>query len=212
MLRQPTLETARLLLRPFRSADADRVQELAGDQAVADTMLKISHPYEDGTAEKWIANHRDWFEHRQQAVFAVTLKDSCATASSEAVPAQSRAAALLVDKQWHTLASTLIGALGLRFELEDQRAELGYWIGKPYWNQGYCTEAARAALQFGFEQLGLNRIFAHHFLRNPASGRVMQKLGMVYEGRLRQHVKKWDVFEDLEVYGIVKENWQRGLA
>jgi [ribosomal protein S5]-alanine N-acetyltransferase len=180
MLRQPTLETARLLLRPFRLADADRVQELAGDRAIADTMLKISHPYEDGTAERWISNHRDWFEHHQQAVFAVTVKSD----------------------------GLLIGALGLRFELDDQRAELGYWIGKPYWNQGYCTEAARAALQFGFEQFGLNRIFANHFLRNPASGRVMQKLGMVYEGRLRQHVKKWDAFEDLEVYGIVRENWQ----
>ena len=179
MLRQPTLETARLLLRPFRSADADRVQQLAGDRAVADTMLKIPHPYEDGMAEQWIANHRDWFEHRQQAVFAVTLKQG----------------------------GTLIGALGLRLELDDQRAELGYWIGKPYWNQGYCTEAARAALQFGFEQLELNRIFAHHFVRNPASGRVMQKIGMVYEGRLRQHVKKWGAFEDLEFYGIVKSQW-----
>lgn len=181
MLRQPTLETARLLLRPFQLADADRVQFLAGDRDVADTLLKVPYPYEDGMAEKWIADQRDWFERRQQAVFAVTLKSDGA----------------------------LIGALGLRLEMNDQRAELGYWIGKPYWNHGFCTEAARAAIQFGFEQLDLNRIFAHHFVRNPASGRVMQKLGMVYEGRLRQHVKKWDAFEDLEVYGILKEACQQ---
>jgi [ribosomal protein S5]-alanine N-acetyltransferase len=180
MPRQPTLETARLLLRPFRLADADRVQRLAGDREVADTLLKVPYPYEDGMAEKWIADQQDWFERRQQAVFAVTLKSD----------------------------DTLIGAIGLRLEMNDQRAELGYWIGKPYWNHGYCTEAARAAIQFGFEQLNLNRIFAHHFVRNPASGRVMQKLGMVYEGRLRQHVKKWDAFEDLEVYGILKSGWQ----
>ena len=92
------------------------------------------------------------------------------------------------------------------------RAELGYWIGKPYWGQGYCTEAARATLDFGFEQLGLNRIFAHHFARNPASGRVMQKIGMTREGRLRQHVKKWDAFEDLELYGILKDHWAARTA
>ena len=182
MLRQPILETVRLLLRPFRLADADQVQRLAGDRPVADTTLNVPHPYEDGLAEKWISNHRDWFERRQQAVFAVTLKKS---------------------------AGTLIGTVGLRIEIGDQRAELGYWIGRHYWNQGYCTEAARAVLQFGFEQLGLNRIFAHHFLRNSASGRVMQKLGMTHEGRLRQHVKKWDAFEDLELYGILKETFQK---
>ncbi len=192
MHRQPILETARLLLRPFRLADADEVRRLAGDRAVADTTLKIPHPYEDGMAEKWISNHRDWFERRQQAIFAVTLRQPYAVASSEALP-----------------AGTLLGAMGLQLALPDLRAELGYWIGKPYWNHGYCTEAARAVLQFGFEQLDLNRIFAHHFVRNPASGRVMQKLGMTHEGCLRQHVKKWDAFEDLELYGILKSGWQR---
>lgn len=178
MLRQPNIETTRLLLRPFRSADADAVQRLAGDRAVADTTLKIPHPYEDGLAEKWIANHREWFERREQAVFAVALRDQ---------------------------QGALIGAIGLRIDRQDDRAELGYWIGKLYWGQGYCTEAARAVLAFGFEQLGLNRICAHHFVRNPASGRVLRKIGMTYEGRLRQHIKKWDAFEDLELYGLVKD-------
>ena len=77
------------MLRPFRTADAEAVQRLAGDRAVADTTLNIPHPYEDGMAEKWISNHRDWFERGEQAVFAVTLKQPCATASSEAVPASS---------------------------------------------------------------------------------------------------------------------------
>jgi RimJ/RimL family protein N-acetyltransferase len=176
MLRQPNLETERLVLRPFRTADADDVQRLAGDRAVADTTLNIPHPYENGMAEKWISNHRDWFESGEQAVYAVTLRSG----------------------------ATLIGAIGLRIHPEDQRAELGYWIGKAYWGQGYCTEAARALIAFGFERLGLNRIYAHHFARNPASGRVMQKIGMTHEGHLRQQVKKWDAFEDLELYGILK--------
>lgn len=178
MRRQPTLETSRLLLRPFRQADAEDLQRLAGDRAVADTTLNIPHPYEDGMAEKWISNHRDWFERREQVVFAVTSKATGA----------------------------LIGAIGLQVSLEDDRAELGYWIGRPFWNQGFCTEAARALLAFGFQQLGLNRIHACHFARNPASGRVLAKLGMTREGRLRQHVKKWDAFEDIEIYGLLKES------
>jgi [ribosomal protein S5]-alanine N-acetyltransferase len=177
MFGQPTLETARLVLRPFCAADAGRVQLLAGDRAVADTTLKIPHPYEDGMAEKWIANHADWFQRDEQAVFAVTLKTDAA----------------------------LIGCVGLRIDRDDDRAELGYWIGRPYWGQGYCTEAVRAVLAFGFAELGLNRIHAHHFVRNAASGRVMQKAGMQREGRLRQFAKKWDVFEDVEMYATVRE-------
>jgi RimJ/RimL family protein N-acetyltransferase len=191
MRRQPTLETARLRLRPFRMTDADDVQRLAGDRAVADTTLNIPHPYEDGFAERWIGNHRDWFELGQQVVFAVVLK------AATAKPDQPR----------HLSAARLIGAVGLLIDRQDQRAELGYWIGKPYWNQGYCTEAARAVVDFGFERLGLNRIYAHHFVRNPASGRVLQKLGMAHEGHLRQHVRKWDAFEDLELYAVLKEQW-----
>ena len=119
-------------------------------------------------------------ERGEQAVFAVTLRSE----------------------------KTLIGSVGLKIHREDRRAELGYWIGRPYWNQGYCTEAARAALEFGFRQLGLNRLFAHHFARNPASGRVLQKIGMTREGRLPQHVRKWDAFEDLELYGVLKGQWR----
>jgi RimJ/RimL family protein N-acetyltransferase len=172
-------------------ADADDVQQLASDRAIADTTLNIPHPYEDGFAERWIGNHRDWFECGQQAVFAVILKASPARA----------------NEPRHLSAAKLIGAVALLIQPDDQRAELGYWIGMPYWNQGYCTEAARAAIDFGFQQLGLNRIYAHHFVRNPASGRVLQKLGMTHEGRLRQHVRKWDAFEDLKLYAVLKEQW-----
>ena len=91
-------------------------------------------------------------------------------------------------------------------------AEMGYWIGKPYWNQGYGTEAAGGILQYAFEQLDLNRVYAAHFRRNPASGRIMQKIGMTYEGCLRQHIKKWDSFEDMEYYGILRSEYRGGSA
>lgn len=101
----------------------------------------------------------------------------------------------------------LAGAIGLHIEREHQRAEIGYWIGVPFWGRGYATEAARAVVQFGFETQSLNRVFAFHFAHNPASGRVLAKIGMRHEGTLRQHLRKWDAFVDLEMYGVLREEW-----
>ena len=179
MKQRPTLHTQRLILRPFEMADARDVQRLAGDHAIADTTLNIPHPYEDGMAEQWIATHQPQFEAGEQATFAIVLQ-----ATSE-----------------------LVGAIGLVINRRFDRAELGYWIGRPYWNQDYCTEAGRAVLSYGFTELNLNRIHAYHLSRNPASGRVMEKLGMTREGLLRQHAKKWGKYEDLVEYGLLREDW-----
>ena len=181
MGRQPSLSTPRLILRAFELNDAGDVQRLAGDRAVADTTLSIPHPYGDGVAEEWIVKQQPRFEAGEVATFAVTFKES----------------------------GVLIGAIGLRIERQFDRAELGYWIGKPHWGQGYCTEAGLAVLAFGFTKASLNRVHACHFQRNPASGRVMQKLGMVHEGMERQHFKKWGRYEDVVLYGILKDEWRR---
>lgn len=84
----------------------------------------------------------------------------------------------------------LVGAIGLGLQQDHDRAEMGYWIAVPHWNNGFTTEAARRVIDFGFEALTLERIFAQHFATNPASGRVMMKAGMHYEGSLRHHIKK----------------------
>jgi len=172
---RPTLTTDRLILRPFALEDAPDVQRLAGDRDIASTTLNIPHPYEDGVAEKWIGGHADKFRAGELVNFAITLRET----------------------------RRLIGAVGLTLSLPNERAELGYWIGKPWWGRGLCTEAAAAVLRYGFNELGLNRIHASHLGRNPASGRVMEKIGMRCEGRRRRHVKKWDVLEDLEVRAIL---------
>lgn len=109
----------------------------------------------------------------------------------------------------HTFAiddGQLVGAIGLVMK-GDEMAELGYWIGVPFWNRGYASEAAREMLRYGFEECGLHRIFAGHYARNPASGRVMQKAGMTFEGTLRHHVKKWGEFLDISFYGILRDEW-----
>jgi [ribosomal protein S5]-alanine N-acetyltransferase len=102
----------------------------------------------------------------------------------------------------------LIGGVGLRIVEQHRHAELGYWIGVPYWGNGYATEAAREMLRYGFEELQLHRIFASYFKGNDASGRILEKLGLRYEGCQREHVCKWDQFSDLELYGILRKDWQ----
>ena len=155
------------------------MQRLAGDRAIADTTLSIPHPYEDGVAEQWIATHSEQFEAGVLVNFAITL-----AADGE-----------------------LLGAIGLHIARRHDRAELGYWIGKPYWNQGYATDAARTVMHHGFERLNLNRIQAHHFFRNPASGRVLLKIGMQREGVFRQYVRKWNAYEDIVGYAILRDEY-----
>ena len=70
----------------------------------------------------------------------------------------------------------IIGAIGLH-DRNDDKAELGYWIAVPFWNKGYATEAASAILNFGIKELKFHKIYATHFIHNPASGRIMEKIG-----------------------------------
>lgn len=101
----------------------------------------------------------------------------------------------------------LCGGIGLHPNAAHQHAELGYWLGVPFWGNGYATEAARALLGYGFEQIKFHRIFASHFENNAASARVLQKLGMHHEGCLRQHILKWGKFIDLELYAVLRQEF-----
>ncbi len=177
----PTRRTKRLLLRPFALSDAPSVQRLAGDQDVASTTLTIPHPYEDGVAEAWIKTHLSNWEAKKVLTLAVTTDED-----------------------------GLVGAIGLHLKMEHRRAELGYWIGVPFWNRGYATEAAGEVTSFGFDELGLNRIEAHHFTDNPASGTVMEKLGMKLEGVRRQHVVKGDELVDVAFYAVLRSDRREG--
>jgi ribosomal-protein-alanine N-acetyltransferase len=107
-----------------------------------------------------------------------------------------------------TLHGAIIGAVGLDLEPAHDRGELGYWIGRPFWGQGYATEAARAMIVIGFEHLNLNKITAHHYARNPASGRVLEKAGLLREGLLKQHMRKWGNYEDCVAYGLTRGQFE----
>jgi RimJ/RimL family protein N-acetyltransferase len=177
----PTLQTDRLRLRAFEPSDAPALQDMAGHPEVASTTLTIPHPYGDGVAEAWISNHAGYWEERRLLVLAVT-----------------------------TPADGLVGAMSLRLRLDHGRGELAYWIGVPFWNRGYATEAARAMMEYGFGELELNRIEALHIMRNPSSGRVMEKLGLKREGVLREYLRKDDVYEDTVYYGMLRADFIGG--
>lgn len=176
----PILQTKRLILRAFEPADAPRVQALAGAREVALTTLSIAHPYEDGMAEQWIAGHGAAWENREHLSLAITSEEE-----------------------------GLMGAMGLVLAMPHRRAEIGYWIGVPYWGRGLATEAAMAVIDYGFRELELNRIVGQVYSMNPASSRVLEKVGMTHEGTLRQHIIRFDALQDVKYYAILASEWLR---
>lgn len=180
----PELTTERLLLRGFSMSDAPAVAELCADRAIWETTLVIPHPYHLSDAQGWIATHTQAFSEGRQVNWALTLKETDGSRD----------------------AGTLVGAMSLMIQSAHRCAELGYWVGRPYWNLGFATEAARAVVRFGFEQLDLNRIHAHHLNQNPSSGRVMEKVGMQREGLARQMVIKDGTPRDCVLYAILQSD------
>jgi len=181
---QPQLETRRLRLRAFELSDAPRVQEIVSRAEIARFTLSIPHPYPEGAAEAFLAKHPTWYEERQHVIFASVRKSD----------------------------DVIVAAHGLHMDLAHGRAELGYWVAVEAWNQGYGTEAARAVVDFGFRVLGLERIFAHHFMSNPASGRILERIGMQHEGLLRRATLKYGQFEDVRVLAVLRDEWSRGAC
>lgn len=173
------LETERLRLREPAANDAARIYQLAGRREVALGTLNIPHPYPEEAAAAFITNVRELMAGGHAYVFAIVPHD----------------------------VGQLVGTVGLSPDPFHAHAEIGYWIGLPYWNRGYMTEAVRRVLTFGFAELKLKRIFAHCFTWNVGSTRVLQKAGMTHEGTLRQHFMRFDEPQDTAVYGILREEW-----
>ena len=173
--KRPTILTDRLCLRPFYLADASDVQRLAGDERISATTLNLPHPYPDGLAADWILSHEENLFVQKSLVLAISLRSN----------------------------GQLAGAVGLTLKRELDNAELGYWIAVKFWNNGYATEAAFAITTYGFDHLNLHKIYANHFADNAASGRVMQKIGMIHEGFLREHIKHQGHYINLHQFGLL---------
>ena len=175
----PTLKTTRLILELPRWQDIPNIVKYARHEAISANTLTFPNPYEEKDAVFWINTAWQGLKDKSKYVFGLRLK-----ATDE-----------------------FIGGMGLHTSLHSDRAELGYWIAAPFWNQGYATEAAAAVLKFGFETLGLHKIHASHFLHNPASGKVMIKNGMIKEGEQKDHLKKGDQYLSLALYRLTREEY-----
>lgn len=175
-----TLFTERLTLRPPRLGDAGDITRLLQERRVVEMLSVVPWPYERAHAEEWLEQvAADQAEGRFE-VFLILLRESGET----------------------------IGVIGLHPAANGLWAHFGYWLGIDSWGQGYMTEALREILRRGFEDLGLRRIEAYHFAHNPASGRVMQKAGLVREGLQKLRAERFGELHDRVIYGITDEDWQ----
>lgn len=143
------IETERLRLRPLRMSDAGRVARFAGDPGVARMILRAPTPYLECAAEGWIMTLNARAPLGADFVFAADVE-----------------------------GEGLVGVIGAH-KRGDESFEVGYWFGRPYWGQGYATEALRG---FVSAAQSLGPLQAGHFVDNPASGRVLEKGGFAYTG------------------------------
>lgn len=162
-------------------SDAGDVELYASDYDVAKNTLNIPHPYPKGSGVDFIQSELIREKKGELVTFAIIKKE---------------------NKQ-------LIGLMSLMIAAQHQHAELGYWIGKPFWQKGYGTEAAKAVVDYGFRTLGLNKIYASAFKENRGSWRIMEKIGMEYEGMQKQHYFRFGQFIDLVHYGILREDYEQ---
>ena len=153
----PRLESERLLLRPPEFRDVPAITTWIGDYDVAKNLAYVPHPYREDDAREFIARTIKKLATGEGYCFAIERKKDGA----------------------------FMGACGLH--LEAGLFELGYWLGKPFWRQGYATEAAKKVASFAFHDLKATSIWAGWYDDNPASGRVLQKLGCRPDGCEPRH-------------------------
>ncbi|MEN0002913.1 MAG: GNAT family protein [Bacteroidota bacterium] len=172
----PSLSTERLVLNQPQVKDIPSIVQHVGNPNVSFNLLNVPHPYHELDAVFWINQANQSFKDGSKYVFAIRLKKNL----------------------------ELIGGMGLHVNKKHKRAELGYWLQEESWGQGLTTEAATAVIAFGFETLQLHKVMAIHVTSNPASGRVMQKIGMRKEGELKGHIQKNGVYQDIVQYGVIR--------
>jgi len=169
----PQLETERLILSSLEEKDIPFITEYLQEKIISENTSHIPYPYSEDYARNWLNMAGDALATKSGYAFAIREKEG-----------------------------KIIGAIGIH-DRGDDKAELGYWIALPYWNKGFATEAAKAVLNFGIKELKLHKIYATHFLHNPASGKILEKIGMQNEAILKHHLKKGDQYLDVQMYSVI---------
>jgi RimJ/RimL family protein N-acetyltransferase len=172
--------TERLILRPLDLRHCTLIQAAASRREIADTMISIPHPFSAREAERYV----------------------------RARTAQMRRGRGVALGIWTRGERAFCGLAELRaVDREHALAELSFWLAVDAWGRGYMNEAIGVVLRLAFQDLGLNRVYAYHMVRNPASGRVLARHGFHVEGVLRERVRKWGVFEDVVLQALLRADW-----
>lgn len=177
----PVLETDRLRLRRPMARDIPRIVQYADNPKIEEMTLSMPYPYREKDAVSWLATANRGFDEKNHYIFAI-----CELPSDE-----------------------FMGGIGLEINQRFNRGELGFWLGEPFWNNGYITEAVEAILNFGFSKLELNKIIAFHMIKNPASGKVMARNGMIKEGELAEHIRKGEEYIDVVQYRLTSQEFSQ---
>lgn len=175
----PALNTPRLIVRPMRMRDAADLYEYSKDPEVAQHVLWEAHQSIHQT-RSYIRYVLKQYRNGAPGSFCIQEKAT----------------------------GKVIGTIGFMWLHPENRAcEVGYSLSHRHWNRGYMTEALIAVIDFAFEMLRVNRVEAQHETDNPASGRVMVKVGMQKEGTLRARLYNKGRFVDVDLYAILYKDW-----
>lgn len=173
-----TIETERLILRPFRLSDsADMYNNWANNCQVTQFLTWPTHASQD-VSEMILT---EWVQEAGN----LTKYQWCI--------------------EWKENHQAIGGISAVLIKEETESVEIGYCIGEAYWNKGIMTEAFREIIRFFFEEVKCNRIYAEHDVQNPNSGKVMTKAGLTYEGTLKEAGHNNTGICDMAIYGITKK-------
>ncbi|MBQ4091223.1 MAG: GNAT family N-acetyltransferase [Clostridia bacterium] len=181
--RMPTISTERLILRKISLDDIDDMYEYAKNSKLTEYLTWSPHPSKAYTFE-YVSYLQTRYRSGEFFDWAVVVKDS----------------------------GRMIGTCGFtRFDFQHNFGEIGYVINPEYHGCGIATEAVRAVMSFGFENLALNRIECRFMMGNDASRRVMEKIGMSFEGTIRQGMLVKGVYRDIGICSILQSEYKKGL-
>ncbi len=173
------LKTDRLIMRCFRMVDVPFLESLLEDPAISSATPSWTLPHPSETIDGWIGRNQKSFERGELLGFAVFLAEG----------------------------SKLVGYAGLRVDALHARAEISSWMGASFRKQGIATEACRALISYAFDKLSIEKIFAFYAADQADISRIWKKLGMRKEGTLRKHIKRGKQRVDVDVFGLLGEEY-----
>ena len=179
----PELGSDRLILNQIKPSDIPEIVTYASNIKIVENTRTMPHPYHEEDAIAWMNMANQGFKAKNNFLFAIRFKKTQA----------------------------LIGGIGLTLDMENNRAELGYWLAEKFWSKGFTTEAVQTILKFGFEQLKLNKVVAVYLTTNQASGKVMIKNGMTKEAEFKNHdVKRGRSIADKDYVSLTQYRMLKG--